>query len=68
MEKNWVSIYSTNQIHIAEIAKQVLATNGISSIIINRKDSSYKSFGEIELYVNRDFVIRAKSLIKEIKS
>ncbi|MBA7519871.1 hypothetical protein ES705_11959 [subsurface metagenome] len=61
-------VYSTNQIYLAEIAKQVLADNGMNSIIINKKDSSYNDFGDIELYVNRDFVIEAKALIKEIES
>ena len=61
-------VYSTNQIYLAEIAKQVLADKEIRSIIINKKDSSYNDFGDIELYVNRDFVIKAKALIKEIES
>ncbi len=61
-------VYSTNQIYLAEIAKQILADNGMNSIIINKKDSSYNDFGDIELYVNRDFVIEAKALIKEIES
>ena len=68
MEKDWVIVYSTNKIYLAEIAKQVLADNGMDSIIINKKDSSYNDFGDIELYVNRDFVIKAKALIKEIES
>ena len=68
MEKDWVIVYSTNQIYLAEIAKQVLADNGMNSIIINKKDSSYNDFGDIELYVNRDFVSEAKALIKEIES
>lgn len=68
MEKDWVIVYSTNQMYLAEIAKQVLADNGMNSIIINKKDSSYNDFGDIELYVNHDFFIKAKALIKEIES
>lgn len=68
MEKDWEIVYSTNQIYLAEIAKQVLADNGMNSIIINKKDSSYNDFGDIELYVNSDFVTKAKALIKEIES
>lgn len=68
MEKDWVIVYSTNQIYLAEIAKQVLADNGMDSIIINKKDSSYNDFGDIELYVNSDFITKAKALIKEIES
>jgi len=68
MEKDWAIVYSTNQMYLAEIAKQVLADNGMNSIIINKKDSSYNDFGDIELYVNHDFFIKAKALIKEIES
>jgi hypothetical protein len=33
---------------------------------VNKQDSAYK-FGDIELYVNRDHVIRAKMLIQEFE-
>lgn len=68
MEKGWSQIYSTNQMFQAEIFKQVLADNGIEAIIINKMDSSYKAFGEIEVYVKNDHVIRAKMLAKEFDS
>ena len=68
MEKNWVSIFSTDQPYLADIARQVLDENNISSIIVNRKDSSYQAFGEVELYVNRDQALRAKNLIKNINN
>jgi len=68
MEKDWVQVYSTNQMFQAEIFKQVLADNEIESIIINKMDSSYKAFGEIEVYVKNDHVIKAKMLAKEFDS
>ena len=68
MEKNWVSIFSTDQAYLADIARLVLDENNISSIILNRKDSSYQMLGEIELYVKRDEALRAKNLIKSIES
>ncbi|MDX2442239.1 MAG: DUF2007 domain-containing protein [Bacteroidales bacterium] len=68
MEKNWVSIFSTEKAYLADIARLVLDENNISSIILNRKDSSYQMLGEIELYVNRDEALRAKNLLKSIES
>lgn len=65
MEKNWVSIFSTEQPYLADIARLVLDENNISSIIMNKKDSFYK-IGEVDLYVNRDQALRAKNLIKNI--
>ena len=67
MEKNWVSIFSTEQPYLADIARLVLDENNISSIIMNKKDSFYK-IGEVDLYVNRDQALRAKNLIKNIGS
>ena len=68
MEKDWVQVYSTDKMFQAEILKQVLADHEIEAVIINKMDSSYKSFGEIEIYVKNVHVIRAKMLAKEFDS
>ncbi|MDT8400110.1 MAG: DUF2007 domain-containing protein [Bacteroidales bacterium] len=65
MEKKWVKIYESNNEVKAEIARQLLEDNEIESVIINKKDRSY-GFGEYELYCMRDYVIRAKLLLKEL--
>jgi len=64
MEKNWIQVYSTNQMFQAELFKQVLEDHKIEAVILNKKDSSYK-FGEIEVYVKNDNVMKAKMLAKE---
>jgi len=46
------------------MVRQMLSDHNIQSFLINKQDSAYK-FGEVELYVNRDDVIRAKKLIQE---
>jgi hypothetical protein len=63
MNDNWTSIFTTQYEHIAEIVKAVLEDNEIKCVIINKKDSAYH-FGEIEVYVNSDNVLRAKQLLK----
>jgi hypothetical protein len=68
MEKDWVQIYSTDKMFQAEIFKQVLADHKIEAVIINKMDSSYKAFGEVEVYVKNDHVIKAKMLAKEFDS
>jgi hypothetical protein len=45
----------------------MLSDHNIHSFIVNKQDSAYK-FGDIELYVHRDHVIRAKMLIREFES
>ena len=67
MDKNWETIYSTDQLYIAELAKQMLHDNGIEAVVVNKRDSTYNTFGDIEVYVNRDNVIRALKLIKEFE-
>jgi hypothetical protein len=65
MEKNWAKIFESPDELKLEIARQMLDDQNIESVIINKKDSSYL-FGELELYVNRDRVIEAKSVLKDL--
>lgn len=67
MDTNWTTIYSTDQLYIAELAKQMLMDNGIEAVVVNKRDSTYNTFGDIEVYVKRDHVIRALKLIKEFE-
>lgn len=64
MEANWTKIYSTNQLHLAEITKAVLEDHEITIFMLNKKDSMYL-FGEIELYALKGDVLRAINIIKK---
>ena len=66
MSSDLVHIYSSGQPIQAELMKQMLANHNISAFLINKQDSAYK-FGEIEMFVGRDDVIRAKMLIREFE-
>ncbi len=66
MNSDLVHIYSSVQPYLAELIKQMLSDHNIQSFIVNKQDSAYK-FGEIELFVNRDDIIRAKLLIQEFE-
>jgi hypothetical protein len=68
MEDNWVSVYSSDKPWQAEIAKQVLTENGIESVIINKQDSSYHSFGDAEVYVSQEDVAKSKELLNNIEN
>lgn len=61
-----VRIYSSGQPYLAELVRQMLTDHNIQSFIVNKQDSAYK-FGDIELFVHRDNVIRAKKLIQEFE-
>ena len=61
---DWVCIYSSSKQLSAEMIKGLLANNEINSVVINKQDSSYM-FGEHEVYVNRNDVVKAKFVLKE---
>jgi len=64
MSKNWKKIYSTTQLHKAEIVKAVLQDNDIVAMILNKRDSMYL-IGEIELYALQKDILRAINIIKK---
>ncbi len=64
MKDNWQKIYSNTQEHKVDIVQAVLKDSGINSVIMNKKDSAYL-FGELELYVQADDVLKAKQIINK---
>ena len=65
MEKGWQRVYFTDKPHLIQIAKSMLEDNLIESVIVDKRDSSYVTIGELELFVKDDDVILAKFLLKE---
>jgi len=65
MEKDWVKIFESNSLQEVEITKGMLAENNIAAVILNKKDSTYGSFGIIELYVRRENVLSSYNLISK---
>lgn len=49
--QDWFKLYSTKNYIEANMIKGMLEENNIQTIILNKQDSSYLAFGEIELYV-----------------
>ncbi len=60
--KDWKRVYNSQFEHKVGIVKAVLKEHEIDSVIVNKKDSAYL-FGELELYVNQDDVLKAKNII-----
>lgn len=65
MENNWTCIYTSNQLHLVEIVKAVLNDNAIEARVIDKRDSSYISIGDIEVYVPTDLSVLARMIIQE---
>lgn len=49
--ENQVCIFSTSLEYEAILMKDKLEEEGISSTILNKRDSTYGTFGSVELYV-----------------
>ncbi|MCP4124271.1 MAG: DUF2007 domain-containing protein [Bacteroidetes bacterium] len=63
-QSNWARVYTTQAPYKAEITKDVLEDEGIQSVVVDKQDTAYGGvFGEIELYVRREDVIKAKHII-----
>ncbi|HEY0176469.1 MAG TPA: DUF2007 domain-containing protein [Pedobacter sp.] len=64
MDNNWTKVYTTENPVTAEIIKQGLIENDIAAVIMNKKDSSYQTFGIIEVLVNKKDVDAAEAYIQ----
>jgi hypothetical protein len=51
MTQNWYLLFSTRNLPAASIIKGMLEENSVPVLLINKQDSSYLNFGDIELYV-----------------
>lgn len=67
MEKGWEKVYFTGEEVTATMARDLLAESGINSVIMNHKDSTYLSFGDVELYVEERDKEEAIKILAELK-
>ncbi len=64
MEKNWIKIFSSTNYYQAEIVKQMLIENQIDTVLLNKQDSSHRTFGAIEVYIHQqDFSNAIEAMI-----
>jgi hypothetical protein len=63
---NWFLLFSTTQFAEANIVKGVLEENQIPVQLLNKQDSSYLVFGEIELYVPAHLREMAQQLLDKV--
>jgi len=54
MEKNWVRIFSSSNFYQSEMVKQALTGQNIETVLLNKQDSSHRTFGDIEVYVHQN--------------
>jgi phosphoribosylpyrophosphate synthetase len=66
-DKNWSLVFTTSNPIEAEIVKQMLESNGIEAVVLNKHDSAYQTFGEAEVYVFAGSEVVALKLIKGLE-
>jgi hypothetical protein len=59
----WQKIYATRNPAEASILQGMLEENNIPVQVMNKQDSSYLNFGDIEIYVPGQFSEAAKQLL-----
>jgi hypothetical protein len=60
---DWFKLYATTNQAEASIIKGMLEENNVQVFIMNKQDSSYLNFGEIEIYVPHTSKETAQSLL-----
>lgn len=68
MEKGWKEVYITAHEYKAEMAREILENEGIKVVVINQKDTAYKTFGELSVYVAEENATKSVELLKNLKS
>lgn len=61
--EGWTCIFTSAHLHEIELLRGILEDHQITSIVINKQDSSYL-FGDIELYVSVEDAFNAIQIIK----
>ena len=65
-KEQWEKVFGTNAEYQAEILKALLDEENIVSIVVNKQDSSYLSFGEVEVYVKSEDILKAKQIATKL--
>jgi hypothetical protein len=63
--KNWLKIFATRNIAEASIIQGMLEENHFPVQVMNKQDSSYLNFGDIEIYVPAELAETAKQLLNQ---
>ena len=67
MEKDWTLIYTVNKAYQADLCLELLKEEDIAGVVINKRDSSFISSGEYEIYVSDKDAEKARTLLQKSK-
>jgi hypothetical protein len=64
MEKDWKLISTLTQAYQAELVRQILEEKGITAVVLNKRDSTYMTFGRFEIYCSEKDADAAAEIVK----
>ncbi len=67
MEKGWTLVYTVDKSYKAQLVMEILEEDEITAVIINKRDTSYPSFGEFEVYVKDPDSVKAQEILQKSK-
>jgi len=62
-DEHWEQVYSTAQLYQAEMLKDLLQAEDIPAVVVNKQDSAYLAFGDIQVHVRQSDVVQAKPIV-----
>lgn len=68
MTNHWTKIFTSSNVVEASLVVTMLQENGIEAVELNKLDSSYLSFGLIEVYCRPEKTVAALHLINDSKN
>lgn len=60
----WQKVYASEHSYKAEIVKDILEKEGLSPVLINKKDTAYSNFGLYEIHINTEEALIAVNIIE----
>ncbi len=61
----WELLFTSDKEYRVEILKGLLEEEDIQAVIMNKQDSSYLIFGEVQLLVKRSDILRAEQILNK---
>lgn len=68
MNENWILLISYPSPDLAAISQGYLEEQGIITVLINKRDSMYQSFGQFELYCHLNQAHEALNLLENLNN
>ena len=65
MEKDWILLSRFGKLYIAEMLKELLHSNNIEAVVIDKIEKAYGAGGFVEVYVNKNDKDAANKFLKE---